>query len=272
MTDAISVFLAATTLPFSARVRWFNEFRRWQKRARAETVVPQGSADVTAILLAYRRPQNIVPIVRSLLRVPQIGRVLVSNNNSRTSFPAGLGLGDPRVQVVQQVIDRPTHLRFSLALADGAPYFLFVDDDVFLTPVQIDRLLRKLKAEPDVPHGVIGQIYDAWMDRVHHNVRDHEGRLEILNCVYAVTREHAAGFFRLAESLGIVPGDPMWNLSVWDDMVLSHAGAGKPKTHCLGTVCVCPSAGADGIAVFRTESFFRTRMHLLQRLRKLRPL
>ncbi len=271
--DAITVALAAPVLTWRERLRWFSAFRRWQQRADADPASSfEGVPDVTAIVLSYKRPQNIRPIVRSLLSVPQIGRILVSNNNSHTVLPPMLGLGDARVRVIQQAIDAPTNRRFTLALADGAPYFLFVDDDVFLTPGQIDRLLLALRKEPGVPHGVTGQIYDAWMDRTHNNVCDHEGPLDILNCVYALTRDHVLEFFRIAEGIGCVPGTPLWGTSIWDDIVLSHAGKGRPKTHRLGDMLRCPTSATRGIAVFTGDQFFRNRVTLFRKIRALKPL
>lgn len=272
ISDAVSVAFAAGSLPFPARLAWFRTFLAWQRRALRERVPSDGPVDVTAIVLSYRRPQNIRPIVRALLRHPRIRRVLVSNNNCRTELSAGLGLKDDRVHVVQQSIDRPTHLRYQLALLDDADSFLFVDDDVFFTPLQIDRVIRGLDADPAVPHGVVGQIYDPWMDRMHHDVRDHEGPLDILNCVYACTRRHIVEFFRIVDQLGFGPTSPYRTSSFWDDMVLSHAGSAKPKTHRVGSFPVCPTTALRGTAECAADGFFRWRIKIFKRLRTLRPL
>ena len=225
--------------------------------------------DTTVIILAYNRYQNISLQVRSILRHPRISRVIVSINNVSRRFPRSWRVVDPRVRYIDQPVMRTTLSRYHIALREAGDKFLFLDDDVFITPAQIDALLCKLDEDPEVPHGVVGQIYDPWMDRMHSFVRGHEGPADVVNCVYALTKTHLTSFFQLLQRLEIGPAMRTGFPPIADDMILSHTGSGKPILHSLGPLLCCPTSSMQGIAAYTAGNFFRYRMRLFKELRSL---
>lgn len=259
-------------LSFAGKFRWFRQFCAWKRKMRREKLQPVAKPLFTAILLSYKRPQNIRPILQSLLKTPEIGKVIVSNNNSRIRMGDWLSCSDPRVTVIDQVIDRPAGLRQHIAYREHADFFLIVDDDLFLLPSQLSGLCRALIEDPAVPHGIAGQLYDSWMDRMHRHVVDHNGPVDIVNGAVAFTRKHLAEYFRLLDLLQIGPTHPFSTACISDDIILSWSGTRKPRIHALGPMTECPTSADPRIAVWRREGFFGARIMLLLTLRKLRPL
>lgn len=218
----------------------------------------------TAILLNYRRPQNIDPIVCALLRTPSVQSVIVSNNNPRCNLQRWVRVRDDRVVFLLQPCERNTAERFRIALQTAAQEFLAVDDDIFLTPRQYEALCSALRWNPTVPHGICGQV---WREdgTFQHGICGVEREVDVLNRAYAFTREHGENFRRLLEHLGMWDDAAAWQSSAWDDLVISVAGMGKPLCHDVGPFRDCPTqAGPD--AVWRREEFFAFRERFYPRL------
>ncbi len=96
-----------------------------------------GVPSATAILLSYKRPKNIEPIVRALLRCAFIDKVIVSNNNPAVRIGDWVHLTDPRIRLIDQTRDSPPGLRFAIAFDTPAEHFLCIDDDIFPYPKQV---------------------------------------------------------------------------------------------------------------------------------------
>lgn len=255
---------AASQLSLAQRFRWFWTFLSWQKRVASDVPLPSPDAPCfTAILLSYKRPQNIRPIVQSLLRVPEIATVVVSNNNPDIQLAEWTGDMGPRVRSIDQHIRRDSSFRMSLARRDDASYFLLLDDDVFLLPSQYSLLCRALLKDPSVPHGVMGQIYDSWLDRMHYGVHDHAGKLDVVSRVIACTKHHIEEYFRIFRT---IPSRRMFA----DDIMLSHAGSGLPQSHRVGETLTCPTWDHDAICHWKHAGYFTSRMKLFALLRRSR--
>ena len=152
-------------------------------------------------------------------------------------------------------------------------YFIFNDDDIFLSPGQISRLLSALHLDPSRLHGVQGQIYSETHDSLIHRdsyVFGVEKEADIINRIYACDFEHIRGFFCLIDMLSTNHKFIYWYKSFWDDMVLSFTGKSKPMTHDVGYVLNCPTSSQAGIAEWRREGFFENRNRLFHRLRTLK--
>lgn len=228
----------------------------WPPRLR-DVPVPVSSAfgkrenDTAAIVLNYKRWQNIEPIVRSILRAPSIGTVIISNHENaprKQLFPHA----DPRVRILENP-GRDSYYRYVVASEQPEEYFVAIDDDVLLTPTQLENLCACLRSDPSVPHGVCGQFRRKHRGFISGIVR-HEGRIDVLNRVYAFTKSHAQAVVALH--------DTYWTDAdncFWDDILLSAVGAGKPQCHDVGDLSFCYTSRMRGIALCARNDFFDKR-------------
>lgn len=254
-----------------SRIAWVRRLTRFRRAVQRGTVEPTGPAEFTAIILSYKRPQNIQPIVESMLRTPSVRRVIISQNNPDYALEPWLQKLDPRVTLLKHPFRRSPAHRYHLARSLKDDHFFFsVDDDFFLLPSQIERLCSVVRGDPSRPHGVFGQRHDSWRGLTYHGQTGQES-VDVLNRAYAFTTDHIAAMDRLLRELGIGIRHPAWNASLWDDMVLSFSGAQPPVIHDVGSLLDCPTADKPGLAVFKRPGFFDFRLLLFQDLRRHRP-
>lgn len=253
------------------RYQWLKTFHEWQKKAFAEDLPSTREPDMVAIVLSFRRPYNIDPIVRVLLKTPSIAKVIVSNNNPAYRMSDWISVRDPRISIIEQVTAKPAHVRYGIAAREKTySKFLAVDDDLFVKPSQLEKVCESLRTDPSRPYGIAGQIYDSWRGMLYHNINDRTQKVDILNRIYAFTSEHVENFFAIAREAGYRPDTEQWKFSHWDDLFLSFSGK-MPQVIFTGTYLDCPSQAEDGVAVWRTSGFFRLRLPILLMLRKMRP-
>lgn len=253
------------------RYRWLMTFRAWQKEAMQESVPAVSSPDIVAIVLSYRRPYNIDAIVRTLLKTPSVAKVIISNNNPEFRMLDWISVRDSKITLIEQVTEKPAHIRFSIAARENEyTKFLVIDDDLFLRPSQLETLCRALHLDPSRPYGVTGQVYDSWRGMLYHNINERTQKVDILNRVYAFTSEHLENFFTIVRQADYRPSVEQWKHSLWDDLFLSFSGA-TPQVIFTGKYLGCPSESREGIAAWRAKDFFRLRLPILLMLRKMRP-
>ncbi|MFA5799796.1 MAG: hypothetical protein WC840_02450 [Candidatus Peribacteraceae bacterium] len=252
--------------------RWLARFYRWRRRAFLEGVDRAVPADVTAIILVYGRPQNAETLVHLLLRTPSVQRVVLSNNNRLIHIRDWLTIQDPRLVIIDQPVDRSCPYRHEIARRYESPFYLLVDDDLFLAPSQLEWVLGALRKDTSRVHGVQGQLFDPGTDAFLHNIRNRETPVDVVNRLYAFTRVHLREFFRLVDLLRFGPGSREWYQSMWDDMVLSFSGNTRPLVHEVGTFIDCPLSSDPTIAVWRQQGFFDFRVSLFHRLTALKSL
>ncbi|OGJ61395.1 hypothetical protein A3A67_05140 [Candidatus Peribacteria bacterium RIFCSPLOWO2_01_FULL_51_18] len=259
---------------FFRRFFWNLKLKRWTRRIMREDLPDKDAKpDTVAIIESFKRPQNIELLARLYLKIPFISKVIISNNNRLIRIRDWVSHSDPRLFVYDQPMDRACHFRFELARREKSPYFIFNDDDIFLSPGQISRLLSALHLDPSRLHGVQGQIYSETHDSLIHRdsyVFGVEKEADIINRIYACDFEHIRGFFCLIDMLSTNHKFIYWYKSFWDDMVLSFTGKSKPMTHDVGYVLNCPTSSQAGIAEWRREGFFENRNRLFHRLRTLK--
>lgn len=263
---------------FPLRSAYVAQYALWQlELLRTLPPVAPGEPKLTVILLSYNRVRNMQPIVRGLLRSGVVERIIVSNNNPSYRIGEWISLRDERLELVDQPHKTAPGIRFEFARKAPGSYFLSVDDDVFLTPRQVQRLFQELRANPRMPHGIQGENYVGMnappgpgqkVRRIPWDLglQRAERETDVLNCVYAFTREHVEEMFRLAGQLG----RDVATLGNGEDILLSCSGQGRPRIHDLGRVLMCLSAHQLGVATYRTrEHFFQEREELLFSLRAL---
>jgi len=269
--DAVRTARASSgTLPIRYRLPWCLRLYRGLRRGHGERLAPR-IPDCIAIILSYKRPQNIAPIVNLLLKAPSVSQVIISNNNPAVNLRSWMPGDARRVTLIEQDTPTACHVRYHIALEQQSHLFLAVDDDVFLRPSQVETLCAALRADPSRPFGIFGSIYDERRDAIQLDVR-RPGDVDILNQAYVFTAEHARRFAELTRELGFGPTHEAWKRSSWDDLVISHSGRAKPRICDVGAYIECPTGSEPGIAAWMDHEFFSERLSLFRRLRAINPL
>jgi hypothetical protein len=234
-----------------------------------------------AVLLSYSRPWNIPGLVESLLASESVGRVKVSNNN-----PADEGWlrrwvrPDPRVEVIHR--DRRTKqgVRVEMAASVAEEVAVLVDDDILLTPAQVDLLVAKCLLDPNRCHGFTGEIStdgcespDLRGGTVHAGypfrmaVRtDGEAEVDHLTNVYVLAPSLARAAMETYLAAGMGSLEDFGN---GEDILMSMASPGRPKIHDIGEVLACVSGNDPTVATWAgTNDFFGERLRLHRGLRR----
>ncbi len=248
------------------------ELKNWERRFRREyPSIPEMKGTFTAIILNYARPQNLDLLTRVLLNTPSVRRVVISNNDPVWNVHDWLHVSSDRVRVIEQSAKKSSATRALITRDESdTEHFLWMDDDIFLTPTQIEILCLELLSDPSAPHGICGQ---EWRDDgLGGYTNSKEGCIDVLNRVYACTKEHVLEFFRLGKILDLYPGKPEWKLTSWDDILLSFSGTGRPRVHNVGSYVDCPSQGKRGTAAWRNDDFQKKRDAYVRELKKLKSL
>lgn len=250
---------------------WSSTFEENAQAARAvlraaarDAIAAPGPARITVVLLSYRRGWNTALQAHLCLSTPGVERVLVSHNDP--ARPAPRLPEDPRLRLVVQPRESGPITRYQVLRSEPGPWFLALDDDLFLSPLQLERLVRELVRRPEVPHGLHGQLYRA--GSFTDNVTRADGEVDLLNRAYAFSAAHRDRYFELLGELGVSSEAELRRLD--DDIVLSFCGAGRPLVHDLGPVLDCPSEARRG-ALWRRKDALRRRTELTERLLALAP-
>lgn len=229
---------------------------------------PSGLAErLTVIIPSFDRPQNIQLIANSLLRCDFVERVVVTNNNPDVPLERYLELDDPRFTLVTQPERCRPIKKMELAREIEADYFSVIDDDVFLRAGQCEALFRHLLANPAVPIGAIGQVYDPTRRTGSRSnlVSGRRSPVDVLNRLYFFTAEHRERFFVLLAAL-YARSPERSPLRFGDDIVLSFSGRGRPMVYDVGRFINCPSGDDPAVALWRRRGFKEYRWGVYQDL------
>jgi hypothetical protein len=229
---------------------------------------------LTVILLNHKRPENVAVIARQILRAGFVGRLVISNNCQDYPIRKFVPFADSRLVLIDQ--DKPSGvgIRFLLARQYAAHYYLSVDDDIFLHPVQLQWIYWNLRMAHDRPHGIFGAALSAkesgnreW-PFVHR--RNATTEVDILNGLFAFTRAQVEEYFRLCGEIGVADPGALMN---GEDIILSFSGTARPLIHNVGTIWECASAFTPGVALHASRpGFYEERWKLFSELRKVKPL
>jgi hypothetical protein len=224
------------------------------------------------ILLSHNRPQNLSLLVRGALRTGFVDKVVVSNSNNQLRIAEWIDEVDSRLLLIDE--NKPTQPGHRLVLArqHGMRYIIALDDDIFLSPSQWQRLFACLIADEAVPHGITGNIYRPGTQSSNgspfHHVTGVEQEVDVLIGAYAFTSEHLQRGFALADAIGIRDVSQVRN---YDDILLSFTGVGRPCIHAIKPALLCASASLSGVALWRSdEQFWDERERVFQKIRTAR--
>jgi len=221
--------------------------------------------NVCAILLSYKRPQNIERILKSLIATPGIKHVVLSNNNPDIDLNDWFNLQQYPIQFIQQPSHSICVKRFEIALDLPYDYFICPDDDLFLNPQQIQTLLDFAQQDQSRVHGMFGQIKSFYYGGagLFSGVQGVSCEIDILNRIYCFSREHLLKMIELSKQLNLQSlGDALHI----DDLLISFSGIERPKCHDLGAFEECPSSLEAGIATCAEDGFDAVRFDTFRRL------
>lgn len=229
---------------------------------------------LTVIMLNHKRPQNVAQIARYVLRSGFVGRLIVSNNSQAYRIADHVRLQDPRLLLIDQPEPAGVGISLEIAQEHRSCYYLRVDDDIFLHPAQLQWIYWNLRTHSDRPHGIFGAAHAPGKDPAREwpfvHRRNVTGPIEILNGLFAFTREHLDEYFRLCALLGITDQRTLMN---GEDIVLSFAGRRRPMVHNVGPVWECASEAKPGVALHQSRPrFYEERWKIYSALEGLKPL
>ncbi len=264
-----------------ARVGAFANFA-WELLVRhhSASASPMVGSDVpddeklTIIVLNHKRPQNVGQIAQYALRAGFVGSMIISNNSQAYRMADYVKVKDPRLILIDQ--PEPSGVGISLELAQEyrSRYYLRVDDDIFLHPAQLQWIYWNLRQQPDRPHGIFGaalvQEKDPSQEWPFAHRRNASGPVDILNGLFAFTREHLDEYFRLCPLLGITNQRTLMN---GEDIVLSYSGVRRPMIHNIGQIWECASEAVPGVALHQSRPrFYEERWKIYSELARIKPL
>lgn len=231
------------------------------------------SEKLTVIVLNHKRPENVGQIARYVLRAGFVGKLIISNNSQEYPIEKYIKVKDPRLVLLDQPEPSGVGISFELAREHPSRYYLRVDDDIFLHPAQLQWIYWNLRQSPDRPHGIFGAAFSADKNPeqewpfVHR--RNADASVDILNGLFAFTREHLNEYFRLCDLLGITDQKSLMN---GEDIVLSFSGNKKPQIHQIGQIWECASEASPGVALHQSRPrFYEERWKIFRDLEKIKP-
>lgn len=240
-------------------------------------MVGQGVADsekLTVVLMNHKRPENVAQIARYILRCGFVGRLVISNNSQDYSIQRHVPLRDSRLVLIDQERPSGVGIRFELARAHSARYYVCIDDDIFLHPVQLQWIYWSLRRWSQRPHGIFGALHApgeaAQKEWPFVHRRNGTTEIDILNGLFAFTRGQLDEYFHLCRLLGIEDTRSLMN---GEDIILSFAGDRRPMIHNVGPIWECASASSPGVALHMSRpTFYEERWKLYSELSKLKRL
>lgn len=191
---------------------------------------------VSVVILNFNRPDYLWWNIRpQLMKIKEIDELIISNGKEETD----LGLEKHTSYHGKRGVKHLHHwgsmnkeygltLRFLSALESNNEYILIMDDDIIPTRETVKFLLKKIKEEPDVIHGLYGRSFD---DKGEYSYENLFGEVPIvLTRCMMTTREKCKYFmdnFRLYETDLIKNSKPYWNGEDMLFSLLSFQNTGK---------------------------------------------
>lgn len=215
---------------------------------------------VCAILLSYKRPQNMDRIIRNALESKYIDKIILSNNNPEVNLTEWLSLEEYDIELINQPVPTLYTKRWEIASERDYPFFFCPDDDLFLTAEQIDYVLEALFTNPAVPHGIAGQIkcFRQGKPFLDSDVVRVDSEVDVLNRCYFFSKAHIETTLRLAKEVGY---SNINEARYMEDGLMSFSGASRPLIHDVGELASCPTSVQKGVATWREDEFTQTRIN-----------
>jgi hypothetical protein len=226
------------------------------------------SSSVVCVIASHSRPFNLAHIVPAVLASSRVTRVVVSNHDPAVRLDDWIEFTDARLRVVTAKRRSGCGTRWRVAREENVGNVLVVDDDVFLSAVQVDSLIDALFDRPETIHGYFGsrRIQPsgyAYFESVDCSV-------DVLHRAYAVTRAHIESFFVNLRRLWWVDSRLARAAYAFaDDLLISQSAGGAPSIHNFGRVAHCRTLDIPGYSTSRRPGFHECRAHIATALSRL---
>lgn len=106
---------------------------------------------IAAVMLSWKRPDNVARIVDSWQQVPEITERIIWNNNP------DVNLGGISATLIDASGNMGVYPRFAAGCLARNRIILTQDDDLVLPPETISRLFSEWQRDPDIIHGIFGR-------------------------------------------------------------------------------------------------------------------
>ena len=224
--------------------------------------------DATIIVTNYRRPWNIPKILKECMQLSELADVIIIDNSPENPISRSLDLPLDGLDYRWTGKNLGAGHRFAISALLDKKVIVCLDDDIFLSSVQIQELLRRWENDKERLHGVWGQEVSIsngrpWLKGGLHGV---DREVDIINRIYVFSPSIAYRALELASKLGY----ESWNeIGPIDDILLSYAGAKKPICHFLGPLEECSTSNSPDIAVWRLPGFQSIRSETVKAIQML---
>ena len=293
------------------RMKYARDYLKWSWESRFETVdFARGSERLTVILLSWKRIHNIAPMVDSVLSLPFVERVVISNNNPEYRIRDWVRSDDGRIRLIDQPEPTCAGVRYDLMLDEPGEFFFAIDDDVFLAAVTDRVAVRRNPAGAAHPARYSWGIFfdDVERDRASGRIPERLWKRGVLatddylnaGLVSAGVRPGSEPKAQHGSLSGLKSADtPVDVLNVCymltrahaleyrrlvralgldtrrlynDDLPVGFCGDERPYCHDVGPFLECLSSARKGVATWRRDGLVKERFDLFRRLRALKPL
>lgn len=146
---------------------------------------------ITAVIMNWKRPDNVARIVSTWHDSDLIAEAIVWNNNASEPFR------HKWARVVNAAEDFGLYTRFAATCLASNTAVLIQDDDLELPAESIRRLHDAWRREPDILHGVFGRMPKPDGSYAKNVLGDAPAPI-VLTRVLMTHHSHAATFFRVA--------------------------------------------------------------------------
>lgn len=192
--DTTSVF-KVPVLAATAQVSTFGCIPRFPgKRARMADVHRElaGTGGITGVILNWKRPDNLFKILDGWQASPLIRSAIVWNNNPM------MEIRHPWATVINANDDLGLYSRIAAACLVPTEGVLLQDDDLLISPDELEVLHHHWLADPEVIHGLFGRRFDADSDHAVRVDLCEDTAPVVLTRMMLLRRRILPEFFKLA--------------------------------------------------------------------------
>lgn len=205
---------------------------------------------ISAVVLSWQRPDNVVRIVETLTSSPLVNEVLVWNNNATVDLSH---LASDRVVILGSSRNFKAFSRYCVVPLTSSETILFQDDDVLFRPVAIERLYEECTQDSSRIYGHRGRNLSPDGQYLRGEVL---GECDIiLGQLMLFSRELLSRVF--GSFLRLTPFDR------GDDIAFSLLSKGRHRAIEIPYVDL---GSRDGFALFEQPGHFELRQDMVDRI------
>ena len=106
---------------------------------------------ISAVVLNWKRPENIGLIISALRKFSQCNEIIIWNNNGTAPIEC------EQATVINAGKNFGCDARYAIGMMASNEHILFQDDDLIVDAVHLQAMYESLQAEPNIIHGLFGR-------------------------------------------------------------------------------------------------------------------